>query len=501
MFSELTGEIQSLADAGTVLRAHPPAIVVAPNAAYFVAELNEQYKTDELWQYRATPIERTKFSPNPDKKQPRVADTLVNYFGWKGSSYQTDRGKVANRRGHWHHPLDPHLFSALRIIDLIGGTTPGDLLAWGKDVREWCQRHKLALSPTAGGLGGQLLRDPRFYPHARRKVPRATNELAREQLPGNYYKLFWPEHTPVDATYLDMSASHHYTAAQLTFPSANRLYARGRFRTTETTETPRPRSELWAPSGTHRYNAVIQSYGLFRLQLNVPALKADQFPPPYLETAGRKQAYVYSNELPLLKRLGVEIEGIDAAWSSHDTDDGLNRYAQWALTETALMSTLRKRWAKVILLATYGNLAARTRSTEFGYRTAKRGTPREYPAGPYVLPVVAHIDPREREFPTVNVVHRGMIEAEQRRIVLDQALALTNAGQQVLCIYADAIMVRSDRALPFLEPPWRIDTHLTRVRFYAATAFTSDELSKMPGIPREDAERARRLAHIRRRSC
>lgn len=501
MFSEMTGELHALTDAGTVLRYHPSSIVVVPNAAYFVATLTEQFGSDEMWQYRLTPIERTKYSANPDKAKPRIHDTLVNYFGWKGTSYQTSTGKVANRRGHWHYPLDPHLFSALRLCDLLGGTTPGDLLAWAKDVREWCFAHKLVPSPTAGGLGGQLLRDPRFYPNARRKVPRATNEVARDALPGNYYQLYWPEHTPVDATYLDMSSAHHHVASTLEFPCANRIYARGNFRTTDTTETPCPRSELWAPAGTARYKRIIQSYGLFRLQLNVPALKADRFPLPFLTSAGRYRAYVYSNELASLHALGVEIEGIDAAWTAYERDTGLNRFAQWALAETALMSLQRKRWAKVILLAAYGNLAARPRPSEYGYRTAKRGTPREYPAGPHVLPVLAHIDPREREFPTVNVIQRGMIEAEQRRVVTDMARWLHNHDQRVLSIYADAIMVASDRPLPFLPPPWRVDAHLTRVRFYAATAFTSDERSKMPGIPREDAERARRLAHIRRRIC
>lgn len=496
LFCELTGEIHGWADCRNLFLTHPAAIVAVPGAAHFVAELTEFFGKDPMWQYRATPLIREKFTHDPTKKVARVSDTIVNYFGWKGSS----NGTTANRRGRWFYPIDPFVFTQLRLPDLMGGTTGAHLLAWAQDVREWCHANGLHPSPTAGGLGGQLLRDPRFYPAARRKVPRATNARVRDILPGNHYRLYWPEHTPVDATYIDMSSAHHYAAASVTFPCANRLYARGNFSDTETTETPVPRNELWAPFGSNKYNRIIQSFGLFRLQLNVPALTASQFPPPYMEQAGRKRVWVYSNELPMVIKLGADIEGIDAAWTCYERDTGLNRFAQWALAETALMSITRKRWAKVTLLATYGNLAARPRSTEFGYRTAKSGEPREYPAGPMGLPVIAHIDPRARELPTVNVVHRGMIEAEQRRLVLDMARDLADAGHTVVCIYADAVMVTSDTPLGFLPPPWRIDGHLTRVRFYAPTAFTSLERSKMPGIPREDAERARRIAHIRRRS-
>lgn len=504
LFCEMTGEVYGWADAPALFRTHPPAVIIAPGAAHLLAELETHYADDPSWQYRVTPVKRESYSNDPGRKTRKTIDTLVNYFGWRGSTPgtardQRSRGK-GNRRGHWHYPVDPCLFSQSPLRDLLGGLTPGHLLDWGKDLREWCHANGLHPSPTAGGLGGQLLRDPRWYPEARRKVPRATNARARTVLPGNHYRLYWPVHKPVDATYIDMSSSHHVAASLVRFPCANHLYARGDFHTTDTSETPVSRSELWAPAGSLTYNQTIQSYGLFRLQLNVPTLKERQFPLPILETAGRKRVYVYSNELPLLRDLGVEIEGIQAAWTSYESEDGLNQFARWALTEIATMSPQRKRWAKVALLAAYGNLAAKARVLEFGYREANGGVTKEYPAGPHVLNVKAHVGELEREMPTVNVMHRGLIEAQQRVMVLDLARDLTDLGHRVLSIYADAIMVQSGPALPLLPPPWRIDAHLTRLKFANPTAFTSAERTKLPGISREDHERWRRIAHIRKRT-
>lgn len=508
IFCEMTGSIHGWNEAPILFRSHPPAIVVSANAAYLVHELDSHYARDEMWQYRVTPLKRETYNPDPTRRRRIVQDTLVNYFGWKGTSYTTSGGKKANRKGHWHYPLDPTLFCNSPVRTLIGGLAPGDLLAWAQDVREWCHANGLHPSPTAGGLGGQLLRDPRWYPAPRRKVPRATNARARSALPGNHYRLYWPENIPVDATYIDMSGSHHHAAAQVTFPCANHLYARGDFHTPRTPETPGtevkvwppiPERNLWAPQGTRRYRSVIGSHGLLLLQVNVPTLRDTRFPPPFMERPGRKLAWVFTNELPMVHELGGDIEGVAAAWTSYEPDTGLNQYAVWAQSEIAHMDAARKRWAKVVLLATYGNLAAKARITEFGYRVANHGVKREYPAGPSTLTATAHIGDIEREIPTVNVIHRGMIEAEQRRITLELARELTSHKVRVLSIYADALIVRSDRALPLLPPPWRVESHLTRLRFFSAVSFDSAERTKLPGIASEDRERYARIASIRRR--
>lgn len=486
-FCESTGEVYGWDDIPGLVRAHPSLIVVAPNAAHLVTELEEVFGGTERWQYRVTPVKREAYNPDPTRRRRITHNVIVNYFGWSGPD---------KKRGHWHYPLDPVVFSLTPLRELLGGTDPHSLLTWAQDVREWCTANNLHPSPTAGGLGGQLLRDPRWYPEPRRKVPRATNARARSVLPGNHYRLYWPEGKTVDASCIDMSSAHHVMASQIKFPCANTLYARGNFRTTETPETPPlDRTLIWARPNTSRYNALLQSYGLLRVWLRSPALKPMQFPLPYMEQMGVRLAWVHTNELPLIHSLGGIIEGIDAAWVSHEQDTGLNQYAVWALTETATMTPRRKQWCKTVLLSTYGNLAAKARAAEYGYRNAQSGIPREYPAGPNILHAYAHLDNLETEIGTVNVIHRGMIEAEQRRVVLDMARDLHEQGHTVLSLYADAILIKSDRALAFLPSPWRLDGYLTRLRFVNATSFVSEERTKLPGVTGAERARWQRILH------
>jgi len=207
-----------------------------------------------------------------------------------------------------------------------------------------------------------------------------------------------------------------------------------------------------------------------------------------MEAMGRRLAYVYTNELPLIEELGGHIEGIVAAWVSCNRDTGINHYAQWALAEIATMTPERKRWAKTVLLATYGNLAALARVREHGYRTGT-GVQREYPAGPSTVTAYSHITETETELPTVNVIHRGMIEAQQRTNVLRTARWLTSYGHDILAIHADAIIIRAGRQLPLLPPPWRHDTHLTHLRFASAVGYTSVERTRLPGIDKADSDR------------
>src|SRR5207245_8648734 len=116
----------------------------------------------------------------------------------------------------------------------------------------------------------------------------------------------------------------------------------------------------------------------FLLRINVPAIKPECFPPPYLQTMGRRLAWIYSNELPLVREFGAEIEGIEAAWISCDSEHGLNEYANWALSEIQAADAKRRRWLKPTLLATYGLLASKPRKMEFAYRRG-RGVTKHYP--------------------------------------------------------------------------------------------------------------------------
>lgn len=486
---ERTGETVPLADLPALVASEPSSIWVSSNAAWLVQDLDTALDSNPRWQYRAGPFRRDVISLRTTVayRKTKLTGTIVTYFGFTSEQRK--------KKGHWHYPLDPVVFTNDLALE---GNHASALMAWAQDVRAWCQANELKVTPTAGGLAGQLLKDPRFYPVARRKVPRATNARAREVLPGNYYRLFCDTTEVVNATYLDMAAAHHNAAADTTFPHADGLYARGHFRHTDPTDTTVPDTPAWKERGTPGYRTLLtRAHGLLLLRLSVPPLPPERFPLPFLEAPGGRRAWVYTNELGYLSELGVSIDGVDAAWVSFKSDPGLGLYAQFALTELATADAARKAWLKATLLAGYGILAARPRVQEFGYKRG-RGITRHYPTGNGRLEVKAHIALTETEMVTVNVIHRGLIEAETRLRCLRLARDLQDHGCRVLSIYADAVMVESGHPLPLLPPPWSIKAHLTRLRFLYPTAFHSHELTKLPGIPREGAERVRRIESARR---
>jgi hypothetical protein len=95
------------------------------------------------------------------------------------------------------------------------------------------------------------------------------------------------------------------------------------------------------------------------------------------------------------------------------------------------------------------------------------------------------------EMGMANVIHRGLIEAETRLRSLELARKLSEEEHKVLAIYADSVFVAGGKPLPLLAPPWRVQNHLTALRFLTSTAFTSHELEKMPGVPHSLRERGR----------
>lgn len=239
-------------------------------------------------------------------------------------------------------------------------------------------------------------------------------------------------------------------------------------------------------------------HGLLYVHLSVPKIPAERFPPPYLENPGQKMAWVYTNELPMIRELGATIDWVTCALTSPDVAPGLNRYATWAIDQLDQAHAERRAWMKPTLLAAYGVLAARPRLQEYGFRQANGGVPREYPAGSGMLQAKSRITDTEQEVPTVNVIYRGMIEAEQRRQALNMARSIHAHGGRVLAVYADSVFVESGCQLPLLPEPWVIADELDRLVFLSATSFTSPQLTKLPGVPREGLDRVRQLERMRR---
>lgn len=463
-----------------LLRLEPPSIVAVHNAAALTFELQQLFKAVSNWQYRLTPIERDIWKPNREKAT-RTSDTLVNFFGFQGDK------KTPNR---YFYPLDPTCLvrkSAWQISGKNWDSEAAALLAFATEVRAFLVEHQLRLSPTSGGIAAQLLRDQRFFPEKRRKIPRATNARARDVLPGNFYRLYRAkERTFYDATYLDQKNAHHEAARSLSFPDPDTLLARGRFRQAEAASPAN-----WLRRGSPAFaRFVAQHHGLVLARIYNPHFKSDRsFHLPCMDKPGLQLAYLYTNEIAYLESFqGAYVHSIVAAWTSPDAHTGLNAYAVWAIDRVAESDRARRAWLKQTLLSGYGILAAKPKHLEFGFRTAKGGVDKLYPVGPGALPVKATRTRREHETGIANVIYRGMIEAETRLRSLQLARDLTAHKLDVLAVYADSVFVDSGRPLPFLPEPWKVQQHLTSLKFLNSTSFTSRELDKLPGIRREDRD-------------
>lgn len=470
------GEIYAFSELAKLVKLQPSSIVVSHHFGGIIKWLDSEFKDDPRWQFRVKPLERQGWSPNRERKSRVIhKDCIVNYFGFKGKRRQ---------KGQYHYALSPSIF-CLRTVNELRRNAPGEdativkLMEWAKEIRAYLQAHQLNLSPTSGGIAAQLIRDKKFYPEDRRKVPSKTNSLARDHLPGNFYELYDAEpgkgfHR---AAYLDQISAHHTAAMSLKFPNANTLKRRGYYSSLK--------DKIYARRGSEVYDALIKQHGLFYLSLEAPRFFSGDFPLPALGTdGGHRRAYIYSNELPYLNQLGVRINHIIACWTSPDIDTGLNAYARWAFAQVEKANSLQKAWLKPTLLSAYGILAAKPKLQEFGYKQLDGGGEyKEYPCGSGFLKVKAIISKKALEPVMANVIHRGMVESQTRLTSLELARKLSKEGFSILAIYADSVFVKDADQLPFLEHPWRVQDFLSRLQFDSATHFTSDQICKTPGVP------------------
>ena len=451
------GELLSLSELAEILPKWPSTIFATVGGADLLAILDDVYAQSHpaIWQWRIADNQR---HGTGRVRHARRVTLAVHFFGFKGGKRYPAR---------FHKLIDPVTMYGHRPTKILPGDEPEivRLLRWAAGLRDWCAENNLEVKPTLGGISSQLLGDPRFYPDARRKVPAATNERARENLPGNHYHL---SVTPspgrsYNAYYLDQHRAHHYHARLLHFPHADHLYAYGHFRTLGDyyREQPSPRF-----------------MGLMCLDLVAPVSGRHY---SWLGRGRLTHQFVYSNEVTDLLDMGYRILGVRAAWGSTHRDTGLNRVADWCCDQ--LDQHIDARWLKPILLSTYGSLACRATDAEALFRLAKGGKEKLVLTGRRSLTGKLVHRPQKLEPGFVNVIQRGMIEAATRAESVSLARYLTHLGQRVLAIYADAVIVEvdDDRPLPPLFDPWQLKRELTHYQPENAQAYTSDQETKRPG--------------------
>jgi hypothetical protein len=459
-----SGEAGTVAELINALPDYGATLFSCVGSADFVTMLNQTYllRYPGTWQRVVTPHEAGVTRVGSVERASRMT-VVVNYFGWQ---HKSKKGG-----GTYHRIIDP-VTMYQQGMDEIWPTFEGEpirkLLKWAVTIRDFCAENNLQVRPTLGGISSQMLRSPRFYPNARRKVPSKINERARENLPGNHYFLnVTPDPSNnFSAYYLDQKRAHHYHARNVALPDSNNCFAYGAFTDLGSVTFAIPDTRFM---------------GLYCLDLDPPSKR-----PVYNWIGDRLDAvFVYSNELQHLLDSGYRVRGVRAAWGSVKRDYGLQQYAEWA--ETQLDEYDDPIWLKLLLHATYGCLAVRPMNRKAIYRLAKSGTPVEIRTGRHKLGGLLVESTRKLEPGIAHVIQRGMIESATRSESIGLAQWLDSKQHKTLCIYADAIIVEADddNPLPDIPDPWRCKTQLTNLQFVSAQAFLSNEMTKLPGVGRE----------------
>lgn len=448
-----------------------PIMLVCHNPHKVLLRVHEAFKNDPDWQIRLSVNASERFHLDGtvrEAKTKTTKDLRVSLFGFSDS----------NRKTKYFHILTPFdFFDDFKEYGDPDWPEYVRLYHWGGSVRKWMRKNKLRFTSTRGGLAAQLLRDKRFYPEKRRKVPRQTNEKARPALPGNFYAMIDGQ---VDRLHkgvyvIDQENAHHHAAENVLLPNANDLFARGRFISLS--------DEPYVKERSIGFNNLIGELGLFRCRVHVPNNLLGMLP-PWMEQPGLTDIFLYSNELDLVKEMGVEIRHISYAWTSRERDTGLNKYAQWAQQEVT-KNPKHKLWLKPTLLAAYGILGARPRHMEVAYWQADTGEPHRYLLGPIPIMMQKYRTKKEIQPAIANIIHRGMIEAETRKLSVQLARKLENEGHTVIAIHADALLVRDEgQQFPLLPPPWRIKDRLNMFKAVDLVSFESDTMTILPGRKR-----------------
>jgi hypothetical protein len=480
------GELHS--DTIEYVRAAQPTAFLTPDPSSFLAALDERYHDHPHWRFTLARITQEK----GDMSMSRVKLTS---FGFRACKTKAEREAcpvcstgAAQRKGRLHQCWDPRTMSPTPVHKLIGDASVQSLLTWGMDVRSWAREQNLELRIALSGYGSQLLRDPRFYPEPRRRVPRATNERVRAFLPGNLVRLVDTNPGPAsyDVTSIDQRSAHHRVTQDIALPDANTLFARGYFSDPEN-------GRMWAPRGTTLYNRTVNQPGLIYVLLTSRLTAPGEFRLQVQDFTGQQRAYIWTNTVEFLESTGTRIDGIIAAWTSTTTDTGLSRYGNWAQSQIETASPARKRWLKPLLHSTYGLLAARPRPLEVGRNVMNHaGKSSSFLLGPRAFQVTARIV-NDWQPTFVNVAQRGMIEAETQMRSLRMAQELHNAGCRITHIHTDGIHVEG--RLPLLPDTWGVNG-LTNVMYLDQVSWVAVERECLPG--RDQRDRAEVIKHYAR---
>jgi hypothetical protein len=399
-----------------------------------------------------------------------IGSFLPIYFGF--ITPRNERKSGTKRKGDGRG--NARLFYCMDLTEIVGvrEVELGDCMEYARSILSLCEARGVKFTANRGGLASRLMKASQHWEPDRRAAPRFVNEHARTKLPGNYYGLGTETgRNHKAAIYVDQVSSHHNVALTTPCPHPHDVRARGHDRTVD---------RAWITDRDKIRRFFDSHIGLVAAMVSVSHIpdKIKHLYPPFMHTPGRRIEYVYTNELSYFDGHRADLEFLVAAWTATTADPVIPEFAAWALEQRN-----QGPGRKPLLLAAYGSLAQRSDRPltlylpwrGYGMRT--------------MLPGAGYLNERVKEVRTdrpqpriVNVLSRGIIEAETRKRSLTYARELHAQGVPVLSVYVDGLILDTDR-LPFLPVGWEVEAHLTDLMFQHPNSFTSLEQSKQPGIP------------------
>lgn len=419
-------------------------------------------------------------SSRDDSEGPVFETTRLTRFGFRCDCDDDTRETCPYRKHRAMHIVwSPRDMMRDPTRSVQAHTVP-NLLRFASDVRAFCHEQGLPIPTTLPGIASSLLRDERFWPEDRGRVPRATNDRLRPLLPGVYSELRAKTGQHYQAVGLDQRTAYHRAAQETPTPDPTTLFARGYFSNPD--EAP-----IWCSPGDVLYDRIVGQPGVVCATVSVRPLRKGEVRPPAL-TPGRHRIYIWTNELPYCETHGMQVHALHAAWTSNLMDDGLPRYGAYAETQIRAADDYRKVWLKPTLHAAYGLLGARPRNLSIGHYRGK-GNPAVRLLGLGHEFLVHERQLGSLQSATVNVAMLGTLQAEIRLRSFKMATALMSEGVEVLHIHADGIHVHG--ALPLLDDSWSIKP-LDNLTYLDRVSWLSDQGDILPGRDRKDRADERR---------
>lgn len=409
--SEETGQVISFADYCEKLPTLARHLVVTFSSDAWLWRLDQRWHNDPRWTW----------SVMVQKKPRAKMRQHVTYYGFRKARKQAFTNLV----------IDAGSFT---------DDTDTDLIELGQWVRDFANTHGLRMRASAAGIANQLLRHPDFYPEARRVVPLFINATAREHLPGPFYESYVDATQRIEAaTYIDQQAAYHYAAMTTPLPNSNSVRACGYTHS----------SGVYARAGGELFQREMRKHGLVHAEVMVYPVppKREKFTPRLLRKPGRQRAWIWTNEIPYLEKMGMQVLHLISVWGTEEVDRNIARYAQWAASMSKQHPHL-----KALLLMPYGALGRRPDTIEIH---APGGDDALLLAGRWIEGT--HSRSVRAQTYTANALQLGLIQAHVRALSLDMARQLSNKGEEVISVYADGIFIRLDGAqqIPMFAP-WRV---------------------------------------------